>query len=40
MTSRITVAKMIVASGGQDEEKRLFLEVKLTEILRSEAAEI
>lgn len=40
VTSRITVAKMIEASGGQDGEKRTFSEVKLTGLLRSKETEI
>lgn len=40
VASRITVAKMIVASGGQDGEKRTFSEAKLTGLLGSKEQEI
>lgn len=40
VANRITVAKMIVASGGQDGEKRTFSEVKLTGLLGSKETEI
>lgn len=40
LTSRIEMAKMRVASGGQDREKRTFSEVKWTGLWESKEAEI